>query len=348
MTTPSIGNSILRLGPADMATLLAAHMVERMPVLVTGAPGVGKTDVAHQAATAAGFASVVVFHPAVEDPTDTKGLPAVAADGNSARWLPYGQFSQVLTATAPTLMLLDDLGQAPASVQAGYMQLLLARRVGEHALPDTVSIVACTNRRTDRAGVSGILEPVKGRCTVVEMVTSVDDWSQWAVRANLDPYVIAFNRLRPELLSAFTPSSDMVNSPTPRNWAAVSRILGMGLKGPVEMSAIAGRVGEGAAVEFAAFRATAMAVNIDAILADPHGATLPERPDTLYALTTALATRAAKRWGAVAVVAERLLVAGRCEFGALLVRDSVRRAPEVTQTAEFVRLAAGELGAAIG
>jgi hypothetical protein len=339
--------SNLQLSAIELVELLAAHLIRRMPVLVTGAPGVGKTDVAHQAASRTGFADVVVTHPAVEDPTDIKGLPTVDVHGN-ARWAPYGLLARVLSATSPTVLLADDLGQGSASVQAGYMQLLLARRVGEHALPDCVSIIACTNRRTDRAGVSGILEPVKGRCTVVEMVADVDAWSQWAVSAGVDPYVIAFNRLRPELLSAFVPSADMTNSPTPRNWAAVSTILSMGLSTRVEMAAIAGRVGEGAAMEFAAFRTTAKTVNVDAVLLDPRGAVLPTRPDTLYALTTALATRAAKRWSAIAIIAERLLQEGRAEFGALLVRDSIRRAPDVTATAEFVNLAAGELGAAIG
>ena len=106
-----------------------------MPLLVTGAPGIGKSDVLAQAATRAN-AHLILSHPAVSDPTDVKGLPWVAADAKHATFLPFGELDRALNATEPTVWFLDDLGQATPAVQASYMQLLLARRVNGHALPD--------------------------------------------------------------------------------------------------------------------------------------------------------------------------------------------------------------------
>src|SRR5512146_1594126 len=148
--------------PSQLQELLSAAIPAREPVLVTGAPGVGKSDIVSQAATAAG-AELILSRPAVSDPTDFKGLPWPDKDANSANFLPFGDFHRALNAAVPTVWFLDDLGQSSPAVQAAAMQLLLARRVNGHILPDTVTFVAATNRRTDRAGVSGILEPVKSR-----------------------------------------------------------------------------------------------------------------------------------------------------------------------------------------
>ena len=66
---------------------------------------------------------------------------------------------------------LDDLGQAPMSVQAAAMQLILARRINGFKISDKVIFMAATNRREDKAGVTGILEPVKSRFAwIVELV----------------------------------------------------------------------------------------------------------------------------------------------------------------------------------
>jgi hypothetical protein len=59
------------------------------------------------------------------------------------------------------------------------MQLILARRVNSFTLPDCVSFVAASNRRQDKAGVTGILEPVKSRfATILEVSPDLDDWTQ--------------------------------------------------------------------------------------------------------------------------------------------------------------------------
>lgn len=177
----------LNVTPAQLNALLVAYLPRNLPVLITGAPGVGKSDIVAQATNQLGF-DLVISHPVTEDPTDPKGLPFPAADGTSAHFLPFGNLDKILKATRSTVWFLDDLGQASPAVQAAYMQLLLARRVGEHVLPDCITFVAATNRRTDNAGVSGILDPVISRfATVVNVVPDIQSWSAWAVRNDM-PY----------------------------------------------------------------------------------------------------------------------------------------------------------------
>lgn len=335
--------------PSQLAQLLSKTIPAGFPVLVTGAPGIGKSDIVAQAANAAS-AELILSHPAVSDPTDAKGFPWPDAANGKATFLPFGELARALEATAQTVWFLDDLGQAPAAVQASFMQLLLARRVNGHVLPDCVTFVAATNRRTDRAGVSGILEPVKSRfTTIVELEADPDEWSQWALNAGITTELVAFLRFRPELLSAFKASADLTNSPMPRTWASVARLLSLSLPPVVESAAVAGAVGEGAAAEFLAFRRLFQELpSIDGILIDPDQAAIPSKPATLYAVSTALGIRATvQTFGRISRYATRIMDAGHGEFAALLLRDCIRRDKGIMNTPDFVRVASGPLGSLI-
>lgn len=328
----------ITLNPSQLLTFLGKAFARCLPILIQGAPGIGKSDLVGQAAADAG-ATMILSHPAVADPTDAKGLPWVV-DG-AATFLPFGDLQQAIDATQPTVWFLDDLGQASPAVQASYMQLLLARQVNGHRLPDCVTFVAATNRRTDRAGVSGVLEPVKSRfASIVELQPTIDDWSQWAVTHDIAPEIIGFLRFKSNLLSDFHPTADLQNSPSPRTWAHASRLLQLDLPAGILTAAIAGAVGEGAATEFMAFLKLYRELpSIDAILLSPKDAPIPQQPSTLYAVASALAMRAdVANFARVSQYAQRLATEGHGEFAVLLVRDAIVKTPALGQTREYVRL----------
>jgi hypothetical protein len=336
----------MQVTPSQLITLLSAAIPKRLPVLITGAPGVGKSDIVAQAATLTG-SELILSHPAVADPTDAKGLPWPKAGQDEATFLPFGELARALKATSPTVWFLDDLGQATPAVQASFMQLILARRVNGHILPDCVTFVAATNRRADRAGVSGILEPVKSRfATIVELHPDVDSWSQWAFSANIPSVLIAFLRFRPDLLSDFKPTADMSNSPMPRTWASLAKLEALTLPQQVELAAMSGAVGDGPAAEYIAFRRMFQSItSVDAILLDPKGVKLPTQPNEIYATCTALASKVTEQnISRIGIYATRLMDASRGEFAALLMRDCMRRNKKIQFTSDFIRLASGPLG----
>jgi len=287
-------------------------------VLIVGQPGCGKTDIVHQVAQQIGY-DLWIGHPAVADPTDAKGMPAIV-DGR-AEFLPYGDLRRLLEATRPTIAFLDDLGQAPASVQAAYMQLIGARRVNGHILPDCVVFVAATNRRQDKAGVSGLLEPVKSRFhTILQLEPDIDSWSAWAVNSGLPMEVISWARFRPECLTDFRPTADVTNSCCPRTLAHCAENVGLGIS---DVETLAGSIGQGRAIELVAFLSVWRKLpDPDAVLLDPLNAMVPTDPATLYAIAGALASRAScHNVGRVIAYADRLPEA----FGTLLVLDARRR-----------------------
>lgn len=333
--------------PKQLSTLLAAAIPAREPILVVGSPGIGKSAIVEEAAQAA-QADLILSHPVTADPTDAKGLPWKVDGRDAATFLPYGELEQAVNATRPTVWFLDDLGQASPAVQASFMQLLLARRVNGHKLPDCVTFVAATNRRIDRAGVSGVLEPVKSRfVTIVELVANLNDWCMWAYNEGIDPLQIAFLRMREEFLSKFEPSADLTNSPSPRTWRNLDKLAKLSLPPAIEQAAFSGAVGEAAATEYMAFRTLAKnLVNIDAILLNPDKVALPTNPSVLYATVVGLAARAnSKNFSRIGTYAERLLSeAKRGEVAVLLIRDATRRDETLTHTQTFVKINSGPLG----
>ncbi|MEK7898058.1 ATP-binding protein [Burkholderia contaminans] len=335
----------MKLSPARLTKLLAAYIPKRFPVLVSGRPGIGKSDIVEAAAKAAEH-DLLISHPVVEDPTDSKGLPFPSSDGTHARFLPFGDLERALSATRPLVWFFDDLGQASPAVQAAKMQLLLARRIGEHQLPDCVTFVAATNRRGDNAAVNGILDPLISRfAAVVELEATVDDWTTWAVQQNVPPELIAFLRFRPSLLWEERSSRDIVASASPRKWGFLAKTM---QAVPVDMlpDAINATVGEAAGTELLSFLAIYRALpSVDAILLNPELGPIPEEPSILYALTAALAHKASDgNFERVLRYADRLVDAGHREFTALLVRDATARTPELANHHAFIRAQGGEIG----
>ncbi|NIE81872.1 MULTISPECIES: ATP-binding protein [unclassified Burkholderia] len=335
----------MKLSPARLSQLLAAYIPSRFPVLITGRPGIGKSDIV-AAGTEAADHDLLISHPVVEDPTDSKGLPFPSNDGQHARFLPFGDLERALSATRPLVWFFDDLGQASPAVQAAKMQLVLARRIGEHRLPDCVTFVAATNRRGDNAGVSGLLDPLIDRFSaVVELEATAEDWTTWAVRQNLAPELIAFIRFRPDLLEERRSSRDIVASASPRKWGFLAKTM-QTVTADLLPAAIPATVGEAAGVELLSFLEIYRALpSVDAILLNPDLGDIPTEPSILFALAAALAHKARDaNFERVLRYAERLVDAGHREFTALLVRDAVTRTPELANHHAFIRAQGGEIG----
>ena len=145
--------------PIVLKEVLIKAFQGRRKVLITGPPGIGKSDVTYQASVAA-KGDLVLSHPVCSDPTDFKGFP-FPVENTHADFLPFGDLLKLMEATGLTIMFLDDLGQARPATQAALMQLILGGQInGKVINKEYVVFVGATNRAEDLAGVRNILEPV--------------------------------------------------------------------------------------------------------------------------------------------------------------------------------------------
>lgn len=216
------------------------------------------------------------------------------------------------------------------------MQLILARRIGNHRVSEHVTFAAATNRKGDKAAVSGILEPVKSRfVTILEMSIDVDDWCAWAIENDLPVELIAFCRFKPSLWTQFKPTADITNSPSPRTMAHAAKLVKLGFGKIEEHAMLAGAIGEGAAGELEAFlRIFRTLPNIDAVLMNPDSAAVPDDPSTLFALAGALAHKATpSNFDRVVRYSERMPP----EYAVCLIKDALQRDGSLQTCEAFVR-----------
>ncbi len=317
----------------------AAQIVEKMvlnykPVLLVGMPGIGKTSIIEQVAEKTG-SDILVSHPVVNDPTDAKGFPCVI--DNVAQFLPFGDLNYAINYTGERLIwLLDDLGQARPATQAGYMQLILTGKVNGHALPGSVVFIAATNRREDKAGVSGILEPVKSRFhMIIQIDPDVESFISWGlVTRRIRKEVIACLRLFPELLVS-PPSREIRPTANPRVWEFASQILDANHPPALVYDSLISCIGEEAGSQlYGMITIFKNLPSVSSVVKNPKTVEFPTNPSSMHALCTVLSKFLEKKPEKVDPIFK---FAGRLpgDFSVCLVRDSLALRPELADTKAF-------------
>ena len=296
-------NHLIQMGPEKCIRAIDFMVRNRYNFMLVGAPGVAKTALVEQGAKRAKN-KLIMFHPVISDPTDMKGMPAIIRPDGSvsseflAKFVPFDNLLRLLTATEPTVAFADDLGQASPMVQAAWMQLVLGKRLDDKDVSDQITFISASNRKEDKAGVSGILEPLKSRfVSIIELVPDVNQWLHWALKeGKIHPYVRAHIKVRgAKALFDFNPTNDMTNSVCPRTVKHVSDIMWGRPDPDLRMPLIAGAIGGGWATEFEGFIKVAKNLpKMSAIIDQPDKCPVP--PDTevsaQYAIVEAMIDQA--------------------------------------------------------
>jgi len=257
---------------------------DKLVPFLWGAPGIGKSALTRQVAEENNW-EIIDLRLSLLNPVDLRGLPYLDSEEGKAVWLP----PEFLPTKGQGILFLDELNVAPTTVQQAAYQLVLDKRLGNYKFPDKWRIVAAGNRETDYAYVSKMPSPLANRLLHLHVEPGLEDWKVWA-QSCIDERIIGFLNFRPKLLWA-VPNEEDKAYPTPRSWEFVSCLLKY-YDSPVEASpAIAGAVGGGTAKEFLAFlRIYKDLPDIEGVLAG-EVTEVPEKPDTLYALCSALVAR---------------------------------------------------------
>lgn len=317
--------------PSTVINTLSALVSNKSPVMLWGAPGVGKSDVVRQVANNLNM-ELIDIRAILFDPVDLRGVPSV--ENGSTKWnipdfLPTDPESK-------GILFIDELVAAPRAVQAAFYQLILDRQLGEYHLPEGWAIIAAGNRAEDRAVSNTMPSALANRFTHLDYDVDLDDWTKWAIDNDIKTELISFLRFRPELLHDFRDKTARA-FPTPRSWAFVSKFLDA-IPADAMFEVIQGTVGEGAAAEFTGFlKVHKNLPNIDALLMNPSKAEVPDDPATRYALCGALSSRTDENnFARVAEYTYRLPP----EFQVVLIRDAIQRKPELGSTRTFNEWAA--------
>jgi hypothetical protein len=250
-----------------------------LSLMIWGPPGIGKSSIVAQTAAAHGLACIDLRLSQLA-PTDLRGLP-VARDGK-ARWYP----PEFLPTEGAGVLFLDEINLAPPTMQGMAQQLILDRRVGSYVVPDGWYIWAAGNRDEDAAAVFEMPAPLANRFLHVEVAPDLESFKAYALGAAISEQILAFLTLRPNMLHRFDAAQPAW--PSPRTWAMADTLHKLGLE-------VTAAVGAAAAAEFKAYLSVYHELpDLAAVLAGAgDGLSFPGEPSLRYAVTVALAARAA-------------------------------------------------------
>lgn len=338
--------TMIPVKPSQAEGILYNSLKANEPVCFVGASGIGKSDIVSKVARRLTW-RCLILHPVVTDPTDWRGLPIMTVNG--AEFSAYGDLRLMVNATEPLVVFIDDLGQASNAVQAAVMQLVLARQVNGQPISEHVRFVAATNARTHRAGVMGLLDPLKKRFLMIYLKPDLTDWQVWAAENGISPKVIAYLALMAVKSEHYffneEPTQDMSVNASPRGWARVSRHLALGHSTDVLPAVFGGCVGKECGGGFAAFlRIYDSMVSPDVVLADPDKAPIPSEPSSLWALCSALAYRVTPATVGNYCKYLQRLIDGKREYAMLSIKLMVSRDPSLQQGKDYIDAASGPLG----
>ena len=190
------------------------------------------------------------------------------------------------------ILNLDEITSCPPLTQASAYQITLDRQIGEYFVPDKWYVMGAGNRIEDRSVVRPLSKALANRFTHAEFEVNLDQWSDWAISAGLDPTLIAFINFRSDLLFSFNPESSENAFPTPRSWEFTDNLMVGVTNQDILPELMDGTVGKGAGAEFRAFQKLKDKLpDLKGIL-DGSSAFVPKENDLKYALVSALVAKA--------------------------------------------------------
>ena len=139
------------------------------PLMVWGAPGLGKSSILRDVARELGIGFIDV-RLAQREPVD-RGLPVPGPDG--VKWLVASGLPR--DPNSRGIILFDEITAADRSLQVAAYELILDRRLGElYKVPDGWYICAAANRTEDRAVAATMSSALANRLLQVEIQEDVE------------------------------------------------------------------------------------------------------------------------------------------------------------------------------
>ncbi len=298
----------------------------RIPFLLWGSPGEGKTAVVESAALGGWHVETLIC--SHYEPSDFAGLPVVSA-GGSVTLAPPRWAEAAVAHPGPTVIFFDEWTTASPAVQAAALRPLTHGQVGSLQLPDRVSFAAAANPADVAASGWELAAPTANRFVHLEWAMPLDvyaestvtgDWPRMtvpvvprdvaALNAEARAQIAGYLATRGTGLSSIP--SDAASRgrafPTPRTWDYAAQLLAMArhTEAPADVLRLLvhGAIGAPSGHEFLSWLSALDLPPAEDVLADPQWPWFAGmRPDRIHAtlqgvLAALVRERTAERWTA--------------------------------------------------
>lgn len=238
------------------------------------------------------------------------------------------------------IVFLDEFGQGDGDTKKAAAELFLNRRIGPHRLHDGIAVIAASNGKGDRSGVTKDFDFVINRRMEIDITDDLDSWVDWATHADVMPLSIAFATQNPQIVFKEGVPDKQGPWTTPRSLVMADRLLQKKAArngdtiptDPATMEALKGIMGDGSAQYFAFVKLELEMPKYEEIVKSPQKCRLPNKPDAQMLVAYNLAHRIQLK-DAEAVVAymERMPK----EFAVTFATTACKKQPELVMTAAF-------------
>ena len=276
----------------------------RIPFLLWGDPGAGKTAVIESAGGSGWHVETLIC--SHYEPSDFAGLPVV--NGDRVTLAPPGWAVRVAEEASPSIVFFDEWTTASPAVQAAALRPLTHAQVGVLQLPDRVSFGAAANPADVAASGWELAPPTANRFVHLEWSLPLDvytesivtgDWPVLPVPQRPADFeslcsaqrslVAGFLQTRGGQLSSIPKDAASRGRafPTPRTWDYAAQLLAIAMQAgagdEVQRLLVYGAVGAPVGHEFLTWRSSLDLPDPEDLLADPLGDALKGlRPDRVY------------------------------------------------------------------
>lgn len=257
-----VNDFVLNTDHKGLKDMVKRSYRSNVPLMIWGAPGIGKSSVVRQAAeeiakhaTEAGLeflewnALTSAQRKALANATDNTGkfiygdcrlsqydpsdwaMPWVQKDDTDMVWAPSQMLRAFAVPGTSGMLFLDELPQAQPSVQNAAYQIILDRMYKDVCFQN-IRMVAAGNRTMDGGNQYAYPPALANRFIHVELGSpDGKDWVQnWARDNGIHPLICAFIQARPHMLYEDTGKTEnrRYSWSSPRSWEMASKLLHSG------------------------------------------------------------------------------------------------------------------------
>lgn len=210
------------------------YLAGKIPVMLMGAPGIGKTAMVTQFAERID-ADLIDVRLSAETPSSFEGKDYISPQtGNlkkaRAWWLQ--RIDRNKSDNRPTVLFFDEYTNAPDALQqlaySPFNERKLHGTSFDYCLPNGhpgLYVFGAGNRVEDETGAREMVYASKTRVFTVDVEATASKWLEWAAENAIDPKIQAFIYANPDALLE-RPSA---GTACPREWTNLSYALAQGI-----------------------------------------------------------------------------------------------------------------------
>lgn len=210
-------------------------VMHQRPVLLLGAPGIGKTQIMEQIAAECGIA-LVAYTITHHTRQSAIGLPFITKEnyGGTEHTITSYTMSEIVasmyrkmekTGLSEGILFIDEINCVSETLAPAMLQFLQYKSFGNHPIPEGWIIVAAGNPPEYNKSVRDFDVVTMDRVKKIEVEPELEAWKEYAYQAGIHPVVISYVNARPGNFYKMETTVDGKFFATPRGWEDLSRLI---------------------------------------------------------------------------------------------------------------------------